>query len=249
MKSEPRKAALNRALFINRPLDSRALGALVTLLHRFPEPGNYELFVRREGQVTFRGPVDVVGEPNPGPERPPAPPGASYQINLDLATLGSAEDGCPEPTPRLATGGVLGFYVSKGASHYTVTLTRIVGEKRETVLDNTAGLPEGDFFAVTLVRPGAYVVTNPLAGGRATIKVEAPQREGYRPDQVVMILAGQDAFDPAEAAILSGQSLLFQCRVPSHIVVESVDAGPTEARRATRDGERPKYTVRKRRTP
>ena len=248
MKSEPRKAALNRALFINRPLDSRALGALVTLLHRFPDPGDYDLFVRREGQVVFRGPVEVVGEMVPGPEPPPAPAGAAYQINLDLATLGATEDGCPAPAPRLAAGGVLGFYVSKGTSHYTVTLTRIIGEKRETVLDNATGLPAGDFFAVTLVRPGAYAVTNPMGSGRSMVKVEAPSREGYRADQVAMFQVKGDAFEPAEAAILSGQSLLFQCETAAHIVVESVDAGPTE-RRATRDGERPKYTVRKRRSP
>ena len=257
MKAENRRPTLNRALFAARPLESGALAPLTTLLHRFTEPGDYELFVRRDGQMVGRSIVRVVGElpraaPPRGTDAPRVPTplaaGATHQTNIDLAAFGAAVAGCaPEATTTvLATGGVIGFYVSEGTSRHTVTITRLVGEKKETVLDSTAGVPEGDFFAVTLVRPGVYTVANRLGEGQMKVEVKLPTEKGYRPNEGVIVQVSRGGFDPAGVSLYSGQSILFQCRTAAQFTVELAKAAPETIRAA---GERRRHTVRKRRPP
>lgn len=259
MKAENRTPILNRALFAGRSLESGALAPLTTLLHRFTVAGDYELFVRRDGQLIGRNIVHVVGElPREEPPRGtdmgrgdiprPIPTGATYQTNVDLATFGATVAGCaPEASATvLATGGVLGFYVSEGMSRYTVTITRLVGEKKETVLDSAAGVPEGDFFAVTFVRPGVYTVANRLGEGQMKVEIKLPTEKGYRPNEGALVQVSRGGFDPASASLYSGQSILFQCRTAAQFAVELAKAAP-ETVRAT--DERRRHTVRKRRPP
>ncbi len=264
MKAENRKPILNRALFAGRSLDSGALAPLTTLLHRFTEAGDYELFVRRDGQLIGRSIVRVVGElpraepprgtdmgrgDGPGNAAPrPVPAGATYQTNIDLATFGATAAGCaPEAAATvLATGGVLGFYVGDGMSRYNVTLTRLTGDKKETVLDSAAGVPEGDFFAVTFVRPGVYTVANRLDKGQMKVEVKLPTEKGYRPNDGALVQVGRGGFDPANVSLYSGQSILFQCRTAAQFAVELEKAAPETLRAAD---ERRRHTVRKRRPP
>ena len=149
----------------------------------------------------------------------------------------------------LATGGVMGFYVSQGTGRYTVTITRIIGDKKETVLDNAKGLPAGDFFAVTLLRPGVYSVVNRLADAKSRVKVDMPKRDSYRSGQATLVQAVQGGFDAAEMSLTFGQSLVFQCQVPSQFVVELVEPAPETVDREPGEGERRRHTVRKRRPP
>ena len=262
MKAENRRPVLNRALFSGRALESGALAPLTTLLHRFTEPGDYELFVRRDGQMIGRSTVRVMGElPRAEPPRgsdmghgdvprgdmPRSAAGATYQTNIDLTAFGEAAANCaPEPMTVLATGGVLGFYVSQGTSHYTVTITRLVGDKKETVLDSTAGVPEGDFFAVTFVRPGIYTVANRLGQGQMKVEVKLPTEKGYRPNDGALVQVNRGGFDPNGASLYSGQSLLFQCHVAAQFAVELAQPAPETVRAAD---ERRRHTVRKRRPP
>ena len=46
-----KSVVLNRAIFSQRSFDSAALTVLTSLFHRFPEAGDYDLFVRRGEQV------------------------------------------------------------------------------------------------------------------------------------------------------------------------------------------------------
>lgn len=252
MNRETKKVTLNRAVFSLRPLESNALTVLTTLLHHFPEPGVYELFVRRGGQVIHRGPIHVIGEKrsDPADDRPGQAP---YQLNIDLATLGrSSSEGCAcqsEERYVLNTGGVIGFYVSAGTGRYTVTISQIAADKKAMLLDSTEALPPGDFFAVTLVRPGIYTVTNRLADSQMKVQVRLPRRgEAYRPDNANLIQAELGRFTPDSASIFAGQSLLFQAAVPSQLVVELVQADPAVTDRPTSSGERPRRTIRKRGT-
>lgn len=263
MKAENRKPILNRALFTSRPLESGALAPLTTLLHRFTEAGDYELFVRQDGHIIGRSIVRVVGDlPREAPPRgtdmgrgdapqgdtPRLAAGATYQTNIDLAAFGATTADCaPDATATvLATGGVLGFYVGEGMSRYNVTITRLVGEKKETVLDSAAGVPEGDFFAVTFMRPGVYSVANHLDQGQMKIEVKLPTEKGYRPNDGAVVQVHPGGFDPAGVSLYSGQSILFQCRTAAQFAVELEKAAP-ETFRAT--DERRRHTVRKQRPP
>jgi hypothetical protein len=254
MKTERRRPILNRAVFVNRPLDSGAITVLATLIHRFTEAGDYDLFIRRGEQTIARSSVQAVG-PLPGTAVGDARPksaaaGGANQFNIDMATFGQSAVDCPQPALTLATGGMLGFYVSGGTGQYSVTLTRILGDKKVMVLDSTTGVPEGDFFAVTLVRPGVYSITNRLADAQARIDVSLPQPGSYRPREGTLVQAVRGRFEPAEMKLFSGQSLVFQCQTAAHFVVELIEPSPAIGdRTATRDGERPRYTVRKRPRP
>jgi hypothetical protein len=256
MKSETRKLALNRALFADRPLESAAITPLVTVLHRFTEAGDYELFVRRDDQLVGRSVVQVVGElpqpPKGGPSNAPRRPrgeGASNQINLDLSTIGLESDALRQVAGNtLATGGVLGFYAGVGAGRYNVTITRITGDQKEIVLDSAKELPAGDFFAVTFVRPGTYTVVNRLTDAQARVKVELPTPGEYRPGRATLVQAVRGGFEPGEVALFSGQSILFQCQTPSQFVVELVEPAPGTAGIQGESGRR-RYTVRRQRPP
>jgi hypothetical protein len=251
MKAENSRPTLNRVLFAGQPLDSGALAPLSTLLHRFTEAGDYEMFIRRDGYITHRSPVRVVGELPEASGKPDGDmramksrEGAPYQANIDLATYGQIYDECaPDKALTLANGGILGFYVGGGSSRYTVALTRI-GAEKVTVLDSAAGVPEGDFFAVTFVRPGVYSVANRLGEGRAKVEVRLPTEKGYRPNDGVHVHVSREGFDPAGVSLLSGQSVLFQCRTPAQFTVELVEPAPETIRK---EGEQRRHTVRKRR--
>jgi hypothetical protein len=83
-----RPAVLNRAVFTNRTFDSRALSVLTTLVHRFVEPGHYDVFVRRNGSVVHRTQVDV------------APDHARTQVNVDMANVPESKRAVATAMPR-----------------------------------------------------------------------------------------------------------------------------------------------------
>ena len=127
-----RPAVLNRAVFTNRTFDSRALSVLTTLVHRFVEPGHYDVFVRRNGSVVHRTQVDV------------SPDHARTQVNVDMANVPESKRACGchgDAAIELRAGGALVFYVSAGVGGYSVTITNrgARDEKSGLALDNTKG--------------------------------------------------------------------------------------------------------------
>jgi hypothetical protein len=227
-----KSVVLNRAIFSQRSFDSAALTVLTSLFHRFPEAGDYDLFVRRGEQVVHRAHVRVAAE------------SAAQQLNVDLARLGDADKGCgceAQAGYTLAVGGVLGFYVSQGVGQYSVTITQPGEAQKRTLLSNASAMPEGDLFAVTLVLPGTYRATAE-GGAECEIAVELPQGEKYRTDQPTLVELGSDgAFNPRAVRLLAGQSIVFQCGAPTHIRVELLAAEAT----SRSEGQRQRYTLRK----
>ena len=225
-----RPAVLNRAVFTNRTFDSRALSVLTTLVHRFVEPGHYDVFVRRNGSVVHRTQVDV------------APDHARTQVNVDMANVPESKRACGchgDAAIELRAGGALVFYVSAGVGGYSVTVTNrgARDEKSGLALDNTKGVPAGGLFALTLVQPGSYRIS---AGSKAEaqVAVRMPVREkGYRPDRVTLTTLREGGFDPKAIEIFSGQSVAIQCEVGADIRAELVkeDGGapPIDRKRAT----------------
>ncbi|MDH3252890.1 MAG: hypothetical protein OEM41_08865 [Ignavibacteria bacterium] len=244
MKTNQKKAVLNRAVFTLRPFDSGALTVLTTLLHHFPEVGDYEAFVHRDGQHVLRLHVHVVDKDAP------------FQHNIDMAKpLKSDDCGCSDKADLLLNvGGILGFYASEGTAGYTVTVTQLGKKEKRTLLDSHTGIPAGDLFAVTLVRPGAYRVIDRLNKAEATVTVEMPEvpkkgevgqrsvaaRESrYRPDRPSLVKVDKGAFTPKETRIYAGQTVVFQCAVTSQIRVEMAQPEKrSEAERA-----RKRYTA------
>jgi hypothetical protein len=205
--------ALNRAIFTQRTLDSRALTVLASLFHRFTESGNFEAFIHQGDRLIQRANVQVVDENAPN------------QITIDMAKLDEQAADCDQKPYVLAVGGVLGFYVSTGVAAYTVTITRLGREtgregRKEILLDNKREIPAGDLFAVTLVRPGIYRAVNELNRAEMHISASLPRGEHYRADQPTLVQSTQVGFEPKEVKTLAGQSLAFNCTAPAQIRVE-----------------------------
>ena len=206
---------LNQPVFAQEAFDSSSLSVLTTLFHRFTEVGDYEVFVRRSEQVIHRARVSVAAE------------GGSYQINVDMAKLGDVRSTCEcESGYGIALGGAIGFHASEGVAKYSVLITRLDKREKQTVLDSSRAIPAGDFFAVTLVRPGLYQVLNfgERGRGKGEVKVTLPKKGDRIPvEQVTMIEAGdQGALNPSAARLTSGQSIVFQCKLPTRIQVQMV---------------------------
>ena len=206
---------LNHPVFEQQAFDSSALTVLTTLLHRFTEAADYEVFVRRNERVIHRARVQVAE-------------GAPYQVNVDMARLGE-ERPCGREGQlgyALAVGGVMGFFASAGVARYTVTITRLDKREKTTVLDSQRAVPAGDFLAITLVRPGQYQVLNigDQGRGKGEIQVAMP-REGdrLRVDQATIIEAGdQGQLKPDAVKLTSGQTVVFQCKLPTRLQLKLV---------------------------
>lgn len=203
-----KNVVLNRPVFAQRAFDSRALTVLTTLFHRFPEAGDCDLRIWRDERLIHRAHVRVVAE------------GAPLQLHLDLAAL--QETGGPY---ALAVGGVIGFYVSRGVGRYRVEIAQLTHREKVVRLDNSQVIPEGDLFAVTLVRPGIYRVLQVEGRGEGEIRVRLPGKERYRPDQATRVTVGKEGImEPRGVEILAGQSVVFWCTVPTSLRVEWVKA-------------------------
>ena len=150
--------------------------------------------------------------------------GATPQVNLDLAGLEVDTGRSGEITGPFAVreGGVMGFAVGQGIGRYAVLISHTAGGGSRTVLDSRGQLPAGDLFAVTLINPGTYRATNLASQARLQITVAMPRRdEPYSPARPTLVRAGDHGFDPAEAHILAGQSIVLLAEAPARFLVES----------------------------
>ncbi|WP_376790726.1 hypothetical protein [Thermoflexus sp.] len=219
-----KNVVLNRPVFAQRAFDSQALTVLTTLFHRFPEAGDYDLWVWQGERLIHRAQVSVVAE------------GGPHQIHLDLATLTEVN----KPY-SLAVGGVIGFYVSHGVGRYHVKIVQITRREKAVRLDSSDVIPAGDLFAVTLVRPGIYRVLQAEGKGEGEIRVRLPRGERYRPDQATRVTIGKEGMmEPHAVEILAGQSVVFWCTVPTSLRIEwmreeEAAGPPIQRQRVARD--------------
>jgi hypothetical protein len=229
MENQKTRVLLNRSLFMRRPLQATSLTTLTTLIHRFQAADIYELFIRRDGSLIHRAPVQVVD-------------GGVFQINIDMA-------GSFDERYTIAPTGALGFYVSSGEARYSVTIDRIVGKERKVVLDSSTGVPAGDLFAVTLVRPGRYRVTDAANKIDGVISVEVPAapaprkaaaaskpRERFRSDVPTSVQIGRGEIKPKEVRILAGQTVVFDCTIAANLRIEPLDEGAPKAQASETPG-------------
>lgn len=229
MRTNQKQAIINRALFTQRSFDSSRISVLSTLIHRFEEAGDYEVFISRTNRTPARFVVTVVEGDAP------------YQHNLDLSTLENPKerDCCREDADlRLHTGGVLGFYNSQGVSTFQVRIVRLGSKEKQVLFNHAEHIPAGDFFTVTPLRPGIYRVSDTLNKAEMALKVVMPPspEQGkvekatkvkgerppstYRPDQPLLVSVGKKGFDRREASLFSGQTLVFQVQSAARLRVE-----------------------------
>jgi hypothetical protein len=200
---------INRSLLTNPALDSSGIAVRGTVLHVFRESGDHDVTILRGDRVAARFTVTV------------QPEGAPPQVSVDLAQLEAGGSG----SYTVREGGVMSFAVGLGLGRYAVVIGHTGGGGSRTVLDSRGQLPAGDLFAVTLINPGTYRATNLASQARLPITVAMPRRdEPYSPARPTLVRAGDDGFDPAEAHILAGQSIVLLAETPARFLVEPVAA-------------------------
>ena len=220
---------LNRHLFTETGTDSGALNVLGTVVHQFPDEGDYVVEVTREGEPVGRRLLVVSDDYH------------SVQADFDLAAFGptTAEgaDDCDcggvggrdcdcegEPYTCIREDGFGVFHVGRGPGGYAVVVDP-VGERREAREFDSTELAEDDTFAAVLMRPGKYVVRNRETGDEGSVTVTYPDpdrgREAVR--EPVAVECTDEGFDPAEAELHPGQGLVFTVETPARIQIELVE--------------------------
>lgn len=218
---------VNHQLFTQTSVDTGALTMLGTIVHRFPEPGEYLGVAERGSEArSFHVRVDA--------DSP------AMQVNVDLASLGpvppgSPNCGCkhgegrPHPTFVVNPAGYVVFHVSGGAGGYRVRVGRL--EKPKALLFDSTRLDGDDLFAVTLIRPGTYSVRNTITKASGEIVVAYPKagRRPYRPPAPVEIECTEKTLRPSRIRLKAAQGQVYRFGTPSRIGIELVkpDDGPT----------------------
>lgn len=220
-------------LFTHIGLDSGSLTMLGTIVHSFSDPGEYRAVVH-EGEIV-RAVFNISSDK--------ASPNA--QATIDLAALVSPvgqphPSGCPccKDRPSAASGshrfvvnprGYVLFHVSRGSPGYYVHVRRTDADQNDKGYDSRV-LAKGDIFTATILRPGAYSITNKLARAHGEIVVSYPQKgeKRYRPPNPLRVVAGPQALEPGRLQTQPGQGIIFEVQGPWRIEIklEKPDDGP-----------------------
>lgn len=205
---------LNRYLFTETGTDSAALNVLGTLVHRFPDEGDYMIEVYRDDAFVGSRLLAVSHGYH------------TVQVTYDLATFG--DDGCEcvsacsceDDFDCLREDGVAVFHVGTGPGGYSVRVDP-VGERRERREFDSDELTEDDIFAALLLRPGAYTVRNERDGAGAEVAVRYPDGEHRATTRdAVEITVSDDGFEPSTIEIDPARGLSFIIETAARIVVE-----------------------------
>lgn len=218
------KAYVNWPIFTQTSLDSGSLTMLGAVMHNFPEPGEYmgTILHKDEAVGSFNLTVDK--------ESPAA------QVDIDLATLHrpSLTQCKKEPQKRYVVNpkGYAVFYVSRGSGGYAVVIGRLQEKGEAKISFDSRELTSGDIFAVTMIRPGTYSVTNVKSDAKGEITVRYPKvgKVPYRAPNPVSIKSIEKRLTPNKIEIHPAQGQVYQIQAPSRIKIELIkpDDGPSQ---------------------
>jgi hypothetical protein len=224
-------ALVNRQLLEQTTWDSGTPSGTAAVVHRFRSPGDYFATAILDDQVV--GEVELAVLDRPGGQEVEGPP-LSTRVDLSWVrrSLLNRLRATQGERALVALGGHVLFSNTEQATGYAVTVTK--PEEPDAAFD-TRQLGEDDLFAVTMVRPGTYTVSNTLTGseGRVTVAYPTIGERPYRPPDPASVVCRADGFDPQSVDLQPAQGLVFHFEVPSRIVITLAepDDGPEERRR------------------
>lgn len=210
---------LNRYLFTETGADSADLNVLGTLVHRFPDEGDYLVRVRRGDELVGSRLLAVSDDYHTIQ--------ATYDLaSFDDADAGDAPDGCSceGDFDCIREDGVAVFHVGSGPGGYSVTVDP-VGERRERREFDSDELVEDDLFSVLLLRPGRYTARNEVDGAEMTVTVRYPDgRTDAARQDAELVAVDDDGFDAEAIELDPARGLSFLIEDPAHIVIELDEA-------------------------
>ena len=233
------KPSINLQAF-TQEVDSGSLGMPGMVIHRFDQPGDYQIRIYQGDRLDRTVRLKV----NKG--------FTARQLNIDLATEQQMNktrigEGCPckeedddhkHHPPReleLASQGHIVFYVSHGLGGHWVSV-RMSAEKPVNSFDSRE-LGNGDIFVANLIRPGTYSLTNVLSNVKGNIVVSYPQvgKTRYTPPEPLTIDSIQ-TFAQEPIKLQPGQGQIYRIKDKSRIKIQLVkpDDGPSEKPRHIR---------------
>jgi hypothetical protein len=232
------RTTFDQNLFTQIGLDSGSLTMLASVVHTFPEAGEYR------GAVHLGEKVESVFYITADKNSPVA------QVNVDLASLtapAAQGTGCCCPETKDAQNhfvvnpkGYAVFHVTAGAGGYYVHLRKAAEDPKQKIFDSRK-LEEGDIYSAVILRPGRYSVTDTLgktAAGELTVHYPSVGKTAYRPPAPVRVEVGEKGFEPRKIEVHPGQGIVFQFKRTSRIKIELVkpDDGPAQRTEPPRAG-------------
>lgn len=206
---------LNRYLFTETGADSAALNVLGTLVHRFPDEGDYLIRVRRDDELVGSRLLAVSDDYH------------TIQATYDLASFNDADAGddpggcsCEGDFDCIREDGVAVFHVGTGPGGYSATIDP-VGERRERREFDSDELVEDDLFSVLLLRPGRYTARNEVDGAEMAVTVRYPDgRTDAARQDAELVTVDDDGFGAEAVELDPARGLSFLIEDPARIVVE-----------------------------
>jgi hypothetical protein len=213
------KLYINKKILSQSTLDSGEITPMMAIMHRFVEPGTYNVTVFQGDNQTATFPL-IVDQNAP--------------LMLNRIDLGAANCSCAV-NPKAHTV----FHAPKATKGYSVLVEKFEGNERSKVFDNK-NLQEGDIFYASLLRPGEYHASN-QRGAKCTITVSplktksmqftvTSQQGINRPNiETIQIDCTATGFKPENVNIQTAQPLVFTIKAPSRIKIEYEMAEKQEA--------------------
>ena len=231
-------------VFTQTSFDSGALSGLGAVVHRLTQPGEHRVTVLQGDKAIQTFPMRVLAMPAQPPAGPPSAPvlrplpsAGPVEVHVDLgralAAPGRAAALLPEDMAVVEQGYAV-FHAPPGSSGLAVQLNAPQAETGAPSFDSRK-LQNGDIFAVTLLRPGRYSLTNSLhsvgTGVQGEIRVSYPVigDKPYSPPDPLQVQVGEGGFQPSSIQLQPMQGLIFHIgNTAARIQIELVepDDGP-----------------------
>ena len=195
----------NRRILTTTETSSGGLNVAGMALHRFREPGEYQIRVllddREQGRCFL-----TVDEKS-----------AASDVHVDLSAFEPGDD--ERPTYVINPNGFVVFHVSGSRSGYVVVATRMTEAGTETVFDSRR-LAEGDAFIARLLQPGVYAMSNGETGAEGRLVVGSrPDDEAITRRREPATVAVADSFEPDTVEVVAAQEVVFEVRTEARIEI------------------------------
>jgi hypothetical protein len=232
-------------VFTQTSFDSGALSGLGAVVHRLTQSGEHRVTVLQGEKAIQTFPLRVMAMPAQPPAGPhPLPTAGPVEVHVDLGRALAAPGQVAPLLPgdlAVIEQGYAVFHAPPGSGGLAVQLNAPQAETGAPIFDSRK-LQNGDIFAVTLLRPGRYSLTNTLrgtgtgpasggTGAQGEIRVSYPviSDQPYRPPDPLQVQVNEGGFQPNSIQLQPVQGLIFHVgNVAARIQIELVepDDGP-----------------------